>query len=288
MQTNDDLFFREFKDMMNGRKSLSRTLNLVDLPLPSIKSMTAGVPKLHMALVKGVKEPFFDRLNTKEVQLIGRTQLKKRQVMSDGNFQRDKDGKYMYIQVPVPHGSVAILSTLSIGLRRYVGEGDKKRQHVVSDGFRYVDYVENNGTRKYIYIIPKEYVYRLNMCALIMTPNKRRSFYRGSKLALQNGNYVYLYVVPYQYRDILDQRVLGVKSSFNFDEEVSDILAYWMQIGVIFNLRATALDSQVNGITNLGILPLEGTCVSEDFVRHGVSLAAEREEAYIQNVGTED
>jgi hypothetical protein len=284
MQNNDNLFAKEFRDMMNGRRSMTQSFNLVDLPLPELETMINGVPKGQMALLKGIKEPFFDRLSNEEVQLVGRTTLQKRQVLSDGSFRTNKEGKYEYTQVPVSHGCVAILSRTSIGLKRTV-DG---RSHKVSEGFRYVDYVETNTGRKYIYIIPKSFVYRLNMCALVLTPNKRRLYFKGCKLALQNGVYVYLYVVPYRYRENMDVRVLGVKSQFDFDKEVWQIINYWMGLGVIFNLTMTALDGQVNGISNLGIMDLDGTVVSEEYRRYEVSMADESEDAFQTSLGTDE
>jgi hypothetical protein len=284
MQNNDSLFAREFRDMMNGRRSMSQSFNLVDLPLPELDTMINGVPKGQMALIKGLKEPFFDRLNNEEVQLVGRTTLQKRQVLSDGSFRTNDEGKYEYTQVPVSHGCVAILSKTSIGLKRM----HNGREHKVSEGFRYVDYVETNSGRKYIYIIPKSFAFRLNMCALVLTPNKRRLYFKGCKLALQNGVYVYLYIVPYRYRENMDVRVLGVKSEFNFDKEVAQIIQYWMGLGVIFNLNMTALESHVNGVMNLGIMDLEGTIVSEEYRRYAVSMADESEDAFQTSLGLDE
>jgi hypothetical protein len=284
MQTHDNLFAKEFKDMMNGRRSMSISFKLVDLPLPMLESMINGTPKGHIAVLRGIKEPFFDRLNGEEVQLVGRTTLQKRQVLSDGTFRLNKDGKNEYTQVPVTHGCVAILSKTSIGLKRTV-DG---KEHKVSEGFRYVDYVDTTSGRKYIYVVPKTYAFRLNMCALVITPNKRRVYFKGCKLALQNGNYVYLYVIPFKYRETQDIRILGVKSDYSFDKEVSQIIQYWMSLGVIFDLKKTALADQVNGITNLGIMDLDGTVVSEDYRRFDISMADENEADFQASLGTDD
>jgi hypothetical protein len=278
MQTNDAVFAKEFRDMMNGRRSMAHSFKIMDLPLPRLDTMINGIPKGRIALVKGVTEMFFDRLNEQEVQLVGRTTLKKRQVLSDGSFRRDSSGNYVYDQIPVSHDCVAVVSKISIGLRRFV-DG---REHKPSEGFKYVDYVDTSFGRKYIYILPRKHVYRLNMCALILTPNKRRVYFKGCKLALQNGNYVYLYVIPYTYRENLDVRVLGVKSSYNFDKEVTAILNYWVEQGVIFHPSLTALESQVNGQTNLGIIDLEGTIIYDEYRRYGVSMAEEREEEFME------
>lgn len=285
-RSNESIFASEFKAMMNGRKSLQRNFNLVDLPLPALKTMSTGSPKGHMAVLKNIKEPFFERLNQVEVQLVGRTSLVKRQVLSDGTFRKNKEGHYEVTHITVPHTHVAVLAPISIGLTRFVEVKGKKVEHKVKDGFRYVDYTEHNGVRKYIYIIPREYAYRLELCALVITPNKRRIFYKGAKLALQNGNYLYLYVIPHKYRDSLDVRVLGVKSHFDFNQEVTAILAYWTHLGVIFNPQLTALTENINGANNLGVMDLEGTVLADDYRSTGVSMAEEKADDF-QNFDSE-
>lgn len=271
MKTNDMVFAKEFREMMYGRRSMTSGFKVTDLPLPALDTLHRGVPKRKLALIKGIPEPFFDRLNGSEVELVGRTTLKKRQVLSDGTFRKDENGNYVTEPVTVSQDCVAVLSPISIGLRRYV-DG---REHKVSKGYKYVDYVDLPSGRRYIYIVPRAYVYRLNLCALILTPNRRRVFFKGCKLALQNGHYIYLYVIPYTYRENMDAVVVGVKSIPDFDKEVMTILTYWTQVGVIFPLRLTALEGNVRGLVNLGIEDLEGTVVVDDFQRYGVSMAEE-------------
>lgn len=265
--------------MMNTRRGIT-TFNYVDIPLPELKTMLNGTPKGYMATVKGIKEPFFERLNGEEVQLVGRTTLKKRQVLSDGSFRKDSKENFVYTQIPVKHDCVAILSRRSVGLKRFVEVNGMKKEHKVSEGFRYVDYIETENGRKYIYIVPKTFVYRLSLCALVLTPNKHRVYYKGCKLALQNGNYIYLHVIPFKFRENLSYRVLGVKAGFDFDTEVNQILRFWTEIGVIFDPKLTALEGTVSGVTNLGIMDLEGTCSLEDYVPYTVSLADEKEERF--------
>lgn len=283
MQTNDALFYKEFKEMMAGRRAISGVFNIRSLPLPPSQQLVLSRPKKQVALIRGIKEPFFERLNKEEVQLLGRVSLKKRQVMSDGNFRKDSEGNYVYTQIAVPRDSVAIISAKSIGLRRFIEVEGVKREHKVSDGYKYVDYIDTKAGRRYIYIVPRQFVYRLNMYALIITPNKHRIYFKGSKLALQNGHYVYMYVIPYSYRDNLGYRILGVKSVPNFDKEVSEILKFWMEKRVLFNLNLTKLSDNVKGISNLGIEDLDSTCTIEDFTRYTVSLAEEKEEDFINS-----
>ncbi len=275
MKSFDNVFAKEFKDMMNGRRSITGSFNLVDLPVPKLPNLITNFGKGDVCLVKGIKEPFFDKLNDLQVQLVTNSILMKRQVLSDGSFRLDNNGEYVYTQVPIKQGFVAIHSNKSIGLRRKIVVNGVEKEHKPTEGFRYVDYFELNGERRYVYIIPKDNVYRLELCALIVTPNKHRNFYKGCRLALQNGNYVYLYVIPYKNRDTRGYRVIGAKASTNFDMEVKKLLEYWMNLGVIFDLNLTALENQVGGETNVGIMDLVGTLGAEDYKKTGGSLAQE-------------
>ena len=276
MKTADQVFAKEFKDMMNGRRSMTGYFNITEIPVPSLPSLLTNLGKGDVCLVKGIKEPFFDKLNNVEVQLVTTPALMKRQVLSDGSFRIDRNGDYVLIQVPVKQGFIAVHSSKSIGLKNKVAVNGVEKNHTPTEGFRYVDFFELNGERRYIYIIPKENVYPLSLCALIITPNTHRNFYKGCKLALQNGHYVYLYVIPYKAgRETRGYRVLGVKPSINFDIEVKKLLEHWMRLGVIFDLNLTALDYQVGGESNVGIMDLVGTLGPEDYIRVSHSLGYE-------------
>lgn len=273
MKTADQIFVKEFKDMMNGRRSMSGVFNLVDIPVPNIPTLISNLGKGEVCLVRGIKESFFDTLNNAEVQLVTTPILVKRQVLSDSSFRVDKNGDYVFTQVPVKQGFVAVHSNKSIGLRNRIEVNGVERKHTPTEGFRYVDFFELNGERRYIYLIPKENVYPLSLCALIITPNTHRNFYKGCKVALQNGHYLYLYVIPYKAgKETRGYRVLGVKPSTIFDVEVKKLLQYWMRISVIFDLNLTALENQVGGEINVGIMDLVGTLGTEDYIRTKHSL----------------
>lgn len=273
MLTNEDLFIREFRKMMRERSAVYGAFHNLNFPLPDLPTLYP-VPKYTMVLVKGVKEPFFDRLNGEEVFLLRRGSLKKRQVLSDGTFRVNEKGDYVYDTITVPQDSAPILSKRSIGLRRIVNG----REHKVSQGYKYVDYVDTKQGRRYIYIVPKQHIYRLNLCTLILTPYRRRAYYKGCRLAFQNGIYLYLYVVPFKYRETESARVIGVKASVNFDQEVSQIISYWMEQNILFDLRLTALEDIRAGVANLGIQDFSGTLLVEDYRPYEKSLAEEGEE----------
>lgn len=265
MQNSDYVFYREFVDMMNGRRLTNQGFRYVDLPFPAFTSMINGAPKRKSVYISDNDEnkitvPFFEALNGSTAELVGKTTLLKRQFLADGSFRKDKNGNFMYTQVPVKHECVAIMSPINIQLKRFeIDKKGKKQDIKIDDLYRYVDFIESPTGRKYIYIIPKKHCHRLNMTALIITPNKHRNYYKGAKLALQSGNYVNLYVIPYKYSENLSYRVIGVKPSIDFDNEVGQIISTWVDMGVLFNLNMTALNNPVKGLSNLGIIDLEPT-----------------------------
>lgn len=201
MPTLESNFKQEFVEMMRGRYNLALKNGTSAFSLEKFPVLSQPIlPKGRVCLVRCIKEKFFERLNNTEVQLLlGKTVLPKRQVKSDGQFRKDAQGKYVTEQVLVPSGSVPVVSGLSIGLKRFVVTDGVKREWKVPKGFKYVDYFEQNGKRWYIYILPKGYVYRVNMNALIVSYNKLRTYYHGARLAMQNGTYLYLFVAPYSY-----------------------------------------------------------------------------------------
>lgn len=274
--SSDTLFFSEFGKMMKDRKYNGKNITLDKFRVQPMKGFNLGSPKGTIALVKGVTEPFFDRLNNSEVVLMPKCTLYKRKVNSDGTFRLDKNGKEVKTVVTLNRGSVAILSNMSIGLKRKIVKGGKEINHEPSEGYRYVDYIETKNGRKYIYIVPKDYVYRLNMCALVISTNSLRNYYKGAKIALKDGNYINIYVIPYKYRDYNGSRILGVKSTNNFDKEFNTLLNLWYSDGLIFDIRLTYLEESIRGIKNVGLIVLNPTNTNV-YRRYNVPLSKEKE-----------
>ena len=76
------------------------------------------------------------------------------------------------------------------------------------------------------------------------------------------------YVIPYKYRENPSYRVCGVKDSTDFDEEVNNILTFWYQMGIIFDLNLTVLQNQVKGQNNAAIVDLDPTLDVSDYVAY--------------------
>ena len=101
-----------------------------------------------------------------------------------------------------------------------------------------------------------ECVYPIELCGLVIALNKHRAYYKGCKVALTNGHYVYIYSIPYKYRENAGYVLIGAKSSPDFDKEMNQLLNYWM----------------IKGTMNIGIQDLVGTCRPEEYQKIGSAL----------------
>lgn len=282
MKTTDEEFYSEFVQMMSGRRAYfgnAKAFRTMELPMPELNTMMSGGTLARgKALINGIREPYFRDLNKTEVDLLPRAVLKKRQFLSNGEIRRDAEGNIVYTQVPVPQGSVGVVSTKNIKLKPFIEVNGIKRAYNMAQGFKYVDYIDKDGKRYFVYIVPKKYVYEENLCALIMTPNTHRAFYKGYSLALQNGNTMYFYVVNYRNNSNANYRVLGIKPSTDFNSELASIIKLWVSMGLAFNPNATALKEPVKGIMNLGLRSFNGTYSEDDYHRVTKSLADKAQE----------
>lgn len=268
---SEELFKKEFKAMMKGRRELGRGVSVEKIPIPNLGG---GVPKRQIVGIKGVEEPYFARLNGRKVELLPKMTLYKRKVLSDGTFRKDKEGREVKEQVVLKKGSVAVLSDIAIGLKNYKeDERGRKVRHIVSEGYGYVDYIENSkGERRYIYILPRKYVYKLNMCSLVISYGALRNYYKGVKVALTTGDYITIYVAPYKYRVSSGSRVLKVKPSLGFEKEISVLIEAWYKKGVIFNLGLLKSEDIYGNQSNLGYIEIKGNQEELDYKVLGESL----------------
>ena len=169
----DKLFMQEFRQMMIDRYNMYGTdprFLINNLPLPHIPSLKAGV---NGAFIKGIREPYFDKLN-KSVVTIEKRQAWSKKVYDQYGKVLCTNGKITVKECPIPQGSIVVSSTVNIQLPNTKCIGVTKQKYVPSDGFLYVDFEEKNGARLYYYAVPKQFVYKLNLCALILTKNSYR------------------------------------------------------------------------------------------------------------------
>lgn len=273
MANFETVFAKEFTQMMNQRRAQNTGFSIKDIPCPDLKLIDAKdfVTGGKLAYIKDIQEPFFSDLNESTAEIVKGRTFKKRVSYYDETgkvkFREDKNGGIMQIDVPVSSGFVAIYSSVNIHLPNKLEKNGEKRIYRPKDGYKFVDYVDTEKGRKYLYLVPIENVYPLELCALVISLNKHRAYYKGCRVALTNGHYVYVYSIPYKYRENSGYYLIGAKPNPNFDEEMKILLDYWMKHDILFDLNMTALDSQYKGAVNMGIEDYPGTCMPEDYVK---------------------
>ena len=286
MAIYENVFAKEFSNMMNERKSVNTGFSINDIPCPKLGLITADdyVAGGKLAHVKGITEPFFSDLNNTNVEVVKGRTFKKRMSYFDENgktqFRKEKDGQGMTTDINVDKGFVAVYSSVNIHLPNKIEVNGQKKNYNPTKGYRFVDFIDTDKGRKYLYLIPMQYVYPMELCGLVISLNKHRAYYKGCKVALTNGHYVYIYSIPYKYRENTGYYLIGAKTSPDFDKEMNKLLDYWMENSILFDLNMTALDSQFKGNINLGIVDIPGTCMPSDYVKFTSAMKSEELDEY--------
>lgn len=246
---------------MNRRRAITGNFGLYDIEVPVFSD---GISQREKVYIKGISEQYYDILNDSEAMLWSHGKLSRREFDSQGNFIKDKDGNYKVKEVVLPHECVAVLSDLQIGV---------PTKFTSKEGFTYVDYVQRklpNGELevKYVYIIPREYCYKLNQTALVISYTKLRSYYSGIAIALTNGYTLYMYVIPYKptMNRPHSYRVLCTKTSIDYKAESDACSSFWYSKGMLFPYEYCVLNEGVKGRSNVAYETLPD--VMSDFVRY--------------------
>lgn len=275
------VFAKEFSDMMNTRRSMTSSFSIMQIPIPNLGLITSEdfVDKENgrKAIVKGIAEPYFNKLNSTCNECEKNNRCKKDKDACSERFVEIAKGKVfqkrlamrtesgsVYRQdkteeVVVEDGFVAIYSPINIHLPNRVERtpGGNKIDYRPTKGYSFIRCDKTPKGLMYLYTVPKECVYPAELCSLVISLNRHSAYYKGSKIALTNGHYVNLYVVPYKNRQNKGFRIIGSKTSPNFDKEVSQLLKFWKDNEVIFDLTLTALtdnfEDNYKGKKNLGI-----------------------------------
>ena len=273
MAVYENIFSREFSEMMNERRSQNTGFSIKDIPCPDLGLITAKdyVAGGKLAFVQGIEEPFFKDLNETNVEIVKGRVFKKRMAYFDDTgktrFRTENNGEGMTTDVYVDKGFVAVYSPINIHLPNKIDVNGEKKNYKATQGFKYVDFVDSDKGRRYMYLIPMKYVYPMELCGLVISLNKHRAYFKGCKVALTNGHYVYVYSIPYKYRENTGYYLIGAKPSPDFDKEMNQLLEYWMKNNILFDLNMTALNSQFKGNINLGIVDIPGTCMPEEYIK---------------------
>lgn len=256
MASLDEIFYKEFVKMMSDLKGLNGVCNLNDIPLPPEAENKFLIEKKNKVLIRGISEEYYNKLNENEALLWGSSALRKRKYDYKGEFIKDKDGNFILQDVPCPHDCVAIISPISIQV---------PAKYKSKEGAQYVDMVtkknpDGSQSHRFVYIIPRKYCYMIKQTALVLSWNKLRRFYSGNMLSLQNGSYLYIYIIPYNpSSQVRSYRVLHCKTSVDYTEELTMLKNFWVANNIMFNPAWCQLDEMIKGRENMAYFSLDGT-----------------------------
>lgn len=223
--------------------------DMYSLSIP--KESLGNIVTRDMVYIKGIDEEYYNNLNNTEAMIWSHGKLCRRTFDYKGEYIKDENGNYVTKDVTLPHECIAVISTVKIGVP--VKFKPKKP-------FEYVDCIARqlpDGTKEtcYVYIIPREYCYKLNQTALVMSMNKLRTYYSGASLALRNGYTLYLYVVPYRptTNRARSYRVLSTKTDINYSREIGNLMQYWLEQGVLYQPQLCELFEGLEGKNSVAI-----------------------------------
>lgn len=229
----EENFKREFKE--NVKKVGDK--NIYRVPLP--KSVdTWNVSKAEMYAIKGIELGHkYSGLNQTIVKGLPRGSEAKRRIIDKvhHSFKKDLNGDYLYEDYPVPSGSIVLRSTTDLNLKfsDYIAPS--------ADGFGYIDFVNLNGIKEYLYVVPKQYVYKVDQTALALSVRSMNS-YNGSGYLTWGHGTIFLYVIPYKPNRSYDAtRILKTKYNTDYSREINEIEVYWQNNGVLPNIELSTL-----------------------------------------------
>lgn len=226
--TLEEMFCKEFTKMMNMRKAMTGAFDLQQLDV-SPESVGEIVTK-DKVYIKGIEEEYFKELNDTEAIVWSGGKLKRRKFDYKSDYILDKNGKYITEDVTVPHDSIAIISDKKIG----VPTRFKSKENFIN--VEMVQSKEDPSIKRYIYIVPRQYCYKLNQTALVLSLNKMRTYYNGVGLAMKNGYTVFVYIIPYKptHNTHKPYRILCTKTDIDYSKELYALQKYWLERGYIF------------------------------------------------------
>lgn len=277
MATLDEIFFKEFNRMMAELKGMNGMCNLNDIPLPPGAEKHLFIETRKKVNVIGINTEYYNKLNEHEALLWGGKALQRRKFDYKGEFIKDKNGNYVLEDVPCPTHCEAIISPISIGV---------PNKFRCKEDLKYVDMItrhtDKGDSHRYVYIIPRKYLYALKQTALILSWRKPRKLYAGVELAMQNGSRLYMSIIPYNPGlTSANYRVLHCKTSIDYEHEINVIKNFWIKNNIIFNPAWCGLDEPIKNRENMAYMALDAT---EDIYERFNSMKSMEQEDSIEEV----
>lgn len=228
---------REFRSAVGLR---SGHKDIYSVPLPdSVKNW--DVSGSYVYAIKGIEEEYFSLLNKTMVKQLPKKYEVKRRIIDKAtkSFKKDESGSFVYEDIQVPTASAVVISDVQIGLpyKQYVNP---------PKGYMYVDFTVDKGSKVYIYALPKDYLYKVNQTALVVSVKDMKNFWGRGYLTWDSGK-VFLHVIPYNPNaKYVGSKILKTGTTLDYSSEVKEIIDYWQKVNLIPNVNLCALSTGEN------------------------------------------
>ena len=229
---------KEFKRTVANLKNTYPNFDINSLPTPF------DIPTVkEIVQLKGIEDNKLKVLEGSYVELITSKDAVRHSYNQDGTLRKK-------IKYTVKSNNCIILIDKDLNIR--------KSSDIQTKGYSFIDkrYIKDEkGLRKQVfaYEVPKSICFKVNLCYLIVSSNKRSKHLGGEKLILKNGHTVYIYVIPTRNTKLTDgYRVLAIKTGNDFKNEIALIKRFWKQNNIMFNNKDNfKVDSLTKGEYNL-------------------------------------
>ena len=282
---------KEFDLMMKERMADFPPMSLSDIPLPDTISNMPISTQGFCYIDTLQKEEYAGLSKTVGLLLDGETPKRRKLDPKTGDYAKDAMGNFIYVDVTIPNNSICIISKLDLQIdnikKEQKAKGVYRYRYKQAEGeYMYVDCIEDGfgGTPDYYYIIPRNKVYKANSTALIISLNKRGAqslHYSGMRVALTNGYYVYVYVIPFKPSKVMQKpyRIVNVKIGADYSYELQQLFDYWNNCGAVFPYEMCEADGTYKGISNMGYYEYPPTLDDYILYNNETSMQGEVEES---------
>lgn len=206
MPTAEEIFIREFKRTVN---TLPTNSSIFELPNPLKGTMKVPTSKAYK--VKGIEDETFSALNGEIVEDMGKLVPERSVLGRNGKRQYDEDNNVIKEKPKTPSGSIYIRTSKKIAVPYGVDLGD----------FNYADaWGGAPDDLKYVYAVPKDNLYIVNMTALAVSTKKLKC-YHGHQFKTWNYGTLSICVIPYNPNaSYTNTIILGVRPGLDYDNEI--------------------------------------------------------------------
>lgn len=215
--------------------------SIFDIPLPE-ECNQWYVSGTNEFAVRGVTVEEFKLLNDTIVLQVPRNKaIQRRKVDKVTRKYATNEKGYIYEDYKVPTGSMAVISNKCLNLSYDWFKINNK------DGYGYVDYYDEKGRRYYVYVLPKEVLYKANQTALVLSKKSSMKNFSGVGYRTWKYGMIYLYVIPYNPNVTYSESIiLRTGLSLDYIKERDALLKYWLETNLIPNLALSKLSDDTS------------------------------------------